>query len=44
MNKVHWNTVDVNQDVDDTHFLQLVDDSYMLVVQSLPKKLQATIL
>ncbi|MDG2455172.1 MAG: MmcQ/YjbR family DNA-binding protein [Bacteroidia bacterium] len=44
MNKVHWNTVDVNQDVDDTHFLQHVDNSYMLVVKSLPKKLQATIL
>ena len=44
MNKRHWNTVDVNQDVDDVQFLKMVDQSYMLVVKSLPKKLQATIL
>lgn len=44
MNKTHWNTVMVNQDVDDKHLLQMVDDSYLLIVQSLPKKLQATIL
>lgn len=33
MNKAHWNTVDVNQDVNDTQLLHLVDDSYILVVQ-----------
>lgn len=44
MSKKHWNTVKANQDVEDKLFLQLVDNSYMLVVKSLPKRLQATIL
>jgi predicted DNA-binding protein (MmcQ/YjbR family) len=43
MNKKHWNTVTVNQDVDDSLLLTMVDDSFALVVKSLPKKLQATI-
>ncbi|MDA9111209.1 MmcQ/YjbR family DNA-binding protein [Bacteroidia bacterium] len=43
MNKKHWNTVTVNQDVDDSLLLSMVDDSFALVVKSLPKKLQATI-
>ncbi|MDA8930332.1 MmcQ/YjbR family DNA-binding protein [Bacteroidia bacterium] len=43
MNKKHWNTVTVNQDLDDSLLLTMVDDSFALVVKSLPKKLQATI-
>lgn len=38
MNKSHWNTVDVKGSVPQQLFRQLVDDSYALVVASLPKK------
>jgi predicted DNA-binding protein (MmcQ/YjbR family) len=40
MSKIHWNTVYFNQDVHDTLLLQMVDDSYGLVVKSLPKKVR----
>ncbi len=40
MNKKHWNTVKINQDVDDTHLLKMVDDSYNLIFASLPKKVK----
>lgn len=41
MNKKHWNSVYFNQDVSDQQILQWVDDSYDLIVSSLPKKMQA---
>jgi predicted DNA-binding protein (MmcQ/YjbR family) len=41
MNKVHWNTVSFNQDVNDTLLFQMVSHSYELVVKSLPKSIQA---
>ena len=44
MNKKHWNTVTFHQDVSDELILQMIDDSYKIVVLSLPKKLQATIM
>jgi predicted DNA-binding protein (MmcQ/YjbR family) len=40
MNKKHWNTVDINKDVPDELILKMIDDSYALVVKSLPKKIQ----
>jgi len=40
MNKVHWNTVHVDGSFSDPFFLELVDHSYDLIVQSLPKKLR----
>lgn len=40
MSKVHWNTVHVYADVPDPLFLELVDQSYELVVNSLTKKLR----
>jgi predicted DNA-binding protein (MmcQ/YjbR family) len=40
MNKKHWNTVVVNGDVHDVLLLKMVDDSYDLVVQSLPKRVR----
>jgi predicted DNA-binding protein (MmcQ/YjbR family) len=40
MNKKHWNTVDINKDVPDSLILKMIDESYMLVVKSLPKKVQ----
>lgn len=40
MSKIHWNSVYVNTDVSDRLLLELVDDSYKLVVSSLTKKLK----
>jgi len=42
MSKKHWNTVSINNsDVDSILLLQLIDDSYNLVAQSLPKKFRS---
>ena len=38
MNKVHWNTVSVDEDVSDKMIFSLIDDSYNLVVAKLSKK------
>ena len=40
MNKKHWNTVSVNSDVPDTMLQELIDRSYDLVVDSLPKRIK----
>ncbi len=40
MNKKHWNTVLLNGDVSDNLLRDLVDESYLLVVQNLPKKVK----
>ncbi len=40
MNKTHWNTVEINLDVDAQLFFELIDHSYDLIVASLPKKLR----
>lgn len=40
MNKKHWNTVKVNSDVSNEKILQMLDDSFSLVVNSLTKKLR----
>jgi len=40
MNKKHWNTLIVNDDLPDKNVLKLVDHSYELVIKSLPKKTQ----
>lgn len=40
MNKKHWNTIVCDGTVADAQILKWVDDSYDLVVCSLPKKLQ----
>tara|TARA_Y100000385_G_scaffold52497_1_gene49672 strand:+ start:7669 stop:7914 length:246 start_codon:yes stop_codon:yes gene_type:complete len=40
MNKKHWNTVDINKDVPDSLILKMIDESYLLVIKSLPKKVQ----
>ena len=41
MNKQHWNTVHYNQDLNDKEIIILIEHSYQIVVNSLPKKLQA---
>jgi predicted DNA-binding protein (MmcQ/YjbR family) len=38
MNKKHWNTVSVNEDVSRSLIIELIDHSYDLVFNSLPKK------
>ncbi len=40
MNKVHWNTIQNDGTVPDKLFLELIDHSYQLIVESLPKKLK----
>lgn len=40
MNKTHWNTVLLNDDVTDELFVELIDHSYELVYASLPKKVR----
>ncbi|MBE0393572.1 MmcQ/YjbR family DNA-binding protein [Flavobacterium sp. PL002] len=43
MNKKHWNTVTINQDVPDKLVKELIGHSYDLVFKSLPKKIQLEI-
>lgn len=43
MNKKHWNTVSFNKGLSDRFVLELVDHSYNLVFQSLPKKIKDSI-
>ena len=40
MNKRHWNTVHVDDSFPDSLFIELIDHSYDLVVQGLPRKLR----
>ena len=40
MNKIHWNTVSVDSDVLEPLLIELIDHSYELVFDSLPKKLK----
>jgi predicted DNA-binding protein (MmcQ/YjbR family) len=42
MNKKHWNTVYIEGDLDLQFLKSLIDHSYDLVFQSLPKKLRNT--
>lgn len=44
MNKKHWNTVRVNEDVPDFMILELLKHSFDLVFTSLPKKTQLDLL
>jgi len=40
MSKKHWNTVQMNSDVDSNLVFELIDHSYNLVFSSLPKKIR----
>ena len=40
MSKVHWNSIAIDSDVPDKLLYQLLDDSYAIIVFSLPKQLQ----
>ena len=41
MNKQHWNTIICNEILSEKQTKQLMDDSYNLIVDSLPKKVKA---
>ena len=43
MNKKHWNTVTINQDVPDNKLIELINHSYELVFASLPKNVRETL-
>ncbi len=38
MNKVHWNTVDLDGSVPTAEVARMIDNSYALVVRTLPRK------
>lgn len=40
MNKKHWNTITIDGSISDEFLKELIQDSYDLVVDSLPKKLK----
>jgi len=40
MNKTHWNTVSVQEDVSDELIFELIDHSYSIIYNSLPKKVR----
>lgn len=40
MNKTHWNSVRPNMDVDDRLIFDLIDHSYDLIINTLPKKIR----
>jgi predicted DNA-binding protein (MmcQ/YjbR family) len=42
MNKQHWNTIECDGSVNSKLIFSWIDDSYNLIVSSLPKKVQAT--
>lgn len=41
MNKQQWNTIVLEEGIDDVFLMELIDHSYELIVKSLPKKIQA---
>ena len=41
MNKKHWNTVSFTHTLSDDFMLEMIDDSYSLLLQSIPKKNQS---
>ena len=43
MSKIHWNTINVNQEVSDKIIKELIDHSYELIFKSLTKKTQTEI-
>ncbi len=40
MNKKHWNTLMINEDLEEELIQELIEHSYMLVFKSLTKKIQ----
>jgi len=44
MSKIHWNTININKSVSDKMINELINHSYELIFNSLPKKSQQEIL
>ena len=44
MSKIHWNTIAINNEVQDKQVKELIDHSNELVIKSLTKKIQEEIL
>ena len=44
MNKKHWNTIQLNEDADLKIVKKLIEDSYQIVKNSLPKSIKDTLL
>jgi predicted DNA-binding protein (MmcQ/YjbR family) len=44
MNKLHWNSVRLDGDVPDDLLREMIDESYQILLNSLPKKLQKDLL
>ena len=44
MNKKHWNTIVIDGSISTKLIKEMIDDSYELIVQSLPKKLREELL
>ncbi len=40
MNKVHWNTIDIDGSLNDEFLRRMIDHSYALVYKSLPKNVR----
>jgi predicted DNA-binding protein (MmcQ/YjbR family) len=43
MNKIHWNTVELDGSLSDDEVKKMIDHSYELVVKGLPKRAQAAL-
>ncbi len=41
LNKRHWNTVEINGSLEERAILDMIEDSYDLVLDGLPKRVQA---
>ena len=41
MNKKHWNTVEIDSGLPDKELCKMIDHSYRLVIESLPKAVRA---
>lgn len=44
MNKLHWNTIKLNGTVPNGELCRMIDNSYMLVVEKLPKRIKTSLL
>jgi predicted DNA-binding protein (MmcQ/YjbR family) len=44
MNKVHWNTIKLDGSIPEGELVRMIENSFKLVLNSLPKKLQASVL
>lgn len=43
MNKTHWNTVTLDETIPESEMIDMIDDSYKLVANSLPRSLKDTL-